>query len=615
MLCPFCLGDTPSNSIQCVHTDCSQPLPAKYVELHRKDSALQPVILSVVGFRGHGKTVYLTSLFHLLENILPRIWAGFSPLALDQSTIDTLGENRRLLQQGVMPESTRKNFPKPSIHRLSAIPQIGDRTILIYDPPGEAFEVDEEMGKYAHFVKRSNCVLFLISLSNLDQPVGDGIFRLLNTYILGLSRLGAKTESQNLIIVYSKADEIIDRFGSPELINYLRREGVEALAKTKQYIKEMQNISRLLERFTVDTLDAQRFVSQAERSFKSVRYTAVSSLGSQPRDGALEVAVSPRRVIDPMLWVLSSKPAVIREDSTRSSSQDPTPLTQQAPSTLLAGNKRTLVIGGAAALAVLLITLAGYFFFASAKRQIISKVKQGQIVAPAGDSAYDIFLKSNLSENDLAEIRQEITPILEGKGKEVIKQIAVDGYNPAVADCENTARIYTWLDTLSSQNSYKARKHYFQGRAAFERNDLSGAENEFKQSINFEQSLAVSVNHMGRVYVRRKDYITARNWYQRAIDLDPKWMVPRINLCVMAIENLKDFPLGEQVCRGVLQLDQNKASGYYFLGRAIEGQRRQCDAFREYRTALEKAPSNPNPGFDVDKLNRHLNTLRNQCGY
>ena len=67
MLCPFCLSETSIDSPHCANTDCGQQLPAKYVELHGGNYARQPIILSVVGFRGHGKTVYLASLFHLLE--------------------------------------------------------------------------------------------------------------------------------------------------------------------------------------------------------------------------------------------------------------------------------------------------------------------------------------------------------------------------------------------------------------------------------------------------------------------------------------------------------------------------------------------------------------------
>lgn len=309
--------------------------------------------------------------------------------------------------------------------------------------------------------------------------------------------------------------------------------------------------------------------------------------------GRLKVQSEPLHVAPPEPE--SHQPTTLAEDSTTAS------------------NKVPLIVGGVVAVA--LVGFLIYMFFGSAKRQIISKVKQGQITTPAGNSAYDLFLSSNLSNSDRASLAQEINPLLEAKGNQVINLLVQEGYSPSIADCDATANLYAWLDQLSSQNSYKSHKHYFQGRAAFDRNDLAGAENEFKQSMNFDSSLALSVNHMGRVYVRRKDYTTAQYWYQRAIEVDPNWMAPRINLCALAVENLKNYYLGEQTCRGVLQLDPNKASGHYFLGRSLELRGYICDGAREFRTAIEKASGTTSPGFNVDSLVRRLPKLESQCSY
>jgi tetratricopeptide (TPR) repeat protein len=121
------------------------------------------------------------------------------------------------------------------------------------------------------------------------------------------------------------------------------------------------------------------------------------------------------------------------------------------------------------------------------------------------------------------------------------------------------------------------------------------------------------VNTLARVFMRRKDFYGAQTCYLKAIELDPNWMFPRINLCVLAVENLKNWSLGEQTCRGLLQLDQNKTAGYYFLGRSLEEQGSKCDALRQFRIAIEKASSTTNPGFNVDNLRRRLPKLESQC--
>ncbi|MEP7337135.1 MAG: serine/threonine-protein kinase, partial [Acidobacteriota bacterium] len=282
-------------------------------------------------------------------------------------------------------------------------------------------------------------------------------------------------------------------------------------------------------------------------------------------------------------------------------------------SSATANRNRMLIIAGAA-VAVVVALAAGYFLFFNAKRAILAEARKGNLVTPAGKSAYDRYLESNLSDKDRDEVSQEVRPLLEAKGNEVIRQIVVDGYSPPKDECDNAARIYEWLDKLSKQNSYESRQHYFKGRKAFDSDDFSGAENEIRRAMSLDQNWALPANHMGRVYFKRKDYTTTQGWYQRAIELDQNWMAPRINLCVLAVENLKNYYLGEQVCRGVLQLDQNKASGYYFLGASLEGQDRRCEAVGAYQTAIEKASgSTASPGFNVDRVRQRLPKLQSQC--
>jgi predicted Zn-dependent protease len=233
---------------------------------------------------------------------------------------------------------------------------------------------------------------------------------------------------------------------------------------------------------------------------------------------------------------------------------------------------------------------------------------------PYGDSAYDLFQKGGLSESDLADLRQEVEPLLQSRGNEVVRQLVSDGYNPSANELNDTAKLYNWLNQLTPGNTHQAREHYFQGRAAYERQDWNSAENEFRQVMRLEPSWALPVNTLAQVYLRRRDFNTALNCYDEAIRLEPNWIFPRINKCVLVNENLRNFVQGEQACRDVLQLDSNKASAYYYLGRALEGQNNRCGACEQYRLALEKAAGNNNPGFNVNRLNTIVSQCARQCG-
>ncbi len=341
---------------------------------------------------------------------------------------------------------------------------------------------------------------------------------------------------------------------------------------------------------------------------------------SNPEAGQVVISAPAVAYLNPAsrIWTITQKGRLkVQGEPPRVVSPEPAPYqpTASAEDVPATGNKLPLFIGGGF-LGVVLIGMLIYVFWSSPKRQIISKVKQGQITTPVGNSAYDLFLKSNLSESDRADLAKEIGGELNSKGEAVITQIVRDGFTPTIAESESTSRIYEWLNKLSPQNSHESRQLYFRGRVAFDNKDFNRAENDFRRALNLDPNLALAANHIGRIYFQRKNYSTTHIWYQQAIDLAPNWMAPRINLCVLAVSNLKNYYLGEQVCQNVLQLDPNKASGYFFLGVSLEGQYRTCEAVRAYQTALEKAAnSTADPGFTVDKLQQRLPKLQSQCIY
>jgi hypothetical protein len=265
----------------------------------------EPAIISAVGFSGHGKTVYLAALLHTLEKQLTRVWPDFYRQGLDVDSVQTVQRNLALLREGNLPESTRRNFPRPSVHMLAKMPHFGTRDVLIYDPPGEAFNTDEGIERYAHFVQRARVVLFLVSLIDLQPPEADDLYRLLQTYVLGLTRLKGHSRQQHLIVVYTKADQIIERLHSfPVVLTHLRDSDHTPLRHPQDYLTRLQAVSTELARFTAESLEAQNFINLARDQFKSVAYCAVSALGRAPENGHLAVNIEPRRAADPLFLVL-----------------------------------------------------------------------------------------------------------------------------------------------------------------------------------------------------------------------------------------------------------------------------------------------------------------------
>src|SRR5215213_2380058 len=165
MICPYCVEDIPPQSTR--HETCKklkgEDFPPYYFDLHADEYAQAPVVLSVMGFGGHGKTVFLCALFHYLDHVLINLWPKFFNRRLDQKSLTTLQTHLDRLNQGILPARTDRIFPRPGIFRPTNMPKLNgtgtmpvldDTTILIYDPPGEAFNTESEIVELAGFVKR-----------------------------------------------------------------------------------------------------------------------------------------------------------------------------------------------------------------------------------------------------------------------------------------------------------------------------------------------------------------------------------------------------------------------------------------------------------------------------
>ncbi len=310
MLCPVCLGNhrfrleatDKANEPSYTCAEIGEPVPPKYVWEYR---SAPPVVVSAVGFRGHGKTVYFASLFYTLERLAATsYWPGFYTMSLNDESVRTVKENVALLDQGHLPDSTPKNFPKPTIIRIDNLPTHRDGTLLCYDTGGEAFERAEDIGRYARFVRRARTAMLLISVPDLEVPARE-MHQLLNTYVLGMAQLGGNTTEQDLVIVYTKADQLRAELDEWEdLRDYLMGGTVEGLRDMTGYIRAMRRASTQLRRFTFEKLDAQGFLSLADSNFRSIEFSMISALGSKPEGATLPVQIVPRRVMDPLLWLM-----------------------------------------------------------------------------------------------------------------------------------------------------------------------------------------------------------------------------------------------------------------------------------------------------------------------
>jgi hypothetical protein len=315
MLCPFCLAKvnrfTKNANTGYTCPECKEAVPALYLDGYSQYPA---VVLSSVGFRGHGKTVYLAALFHVLaHHELPCHWQGFYKTAPGDRSLEILDTNIRMLKTGNLPDSTAQNFPKPTLIQVKGIPTGKGATLLCYDAAGESFEKATRMVTYTKFLTRSTTVLFLLSIPDLEREgadVAQEMERLLTIYRNGIAELGGNTRLQRLLVVYTKADEWTALFDGQYngLQGYLQAGTFDGLADYPSYKKSLLATSEQLQMLTAEHLQAQAFLNNAKDNFASLGFCAVSALGASPKGQQLQTGITPRRVLDPLLWVLDDSP-------------------------------------------------------------------------------------------------------------------------------------------------------------------------------------------------------------------------------------------------------------------------------------------------------------------
>jgi hypothetical protein len=157
--CPYCLETTTPESYHCANEACKAELPRDFV-----DSKEPKTTVGLVGFSGHGKTVYLTSLFYLFKFLRGKV-NDYYFLSLDDNTHKIIYEHVPLFEdQSTLPESTPANFPHPSLIRFHKVPYYQDWFLSFYDTAGEVFDRTQTITNQGRFCAHSDNIFLLSAL-------------------------------------------------------------------------------------------------------------------------------------------------------------------------------------------------------------------------------------------------------------------------------------------------------------------------------------------------------------------------------------------------------------------------------------------------------------------
>jgi hypothetical protein len=316
MKCPYCFKELKikvqergsTQLYNCIR--CETEIHRAYVDFPR----LPFTRIGMVGYTGHGKTVYITSLFYLLQN-LDSFWDGYYFETLDDFTYDIMYEKVSELKKGRLFSGTPINFPEPAFIRFDKMPYFDTQIVSMYDIGGGVFDNLDLMTQKGKYLAHSDTIFFIMSL--VEKDIVDDwnmkTMKLLDRYIhVVYSRFMADlSKKQNIVFVFTKSDELAklenERKLSPEVADYFNNGTIEQFHQLFDFtFDRIKHNSDNIENW-LRVNNCNGFINLAKSYFRTVNFVLVSALGDAPIDNKLVREISPldpKCVLDPFLWAL-----------------------------------------------------------------------------------------------------------------------------------------------------------------------------------------------------------------------------------------------------------------------------------------------------------------------
>lgn len=303
---------------------------------------LNTSIIAVVGSRNTGKSHFIPILIDQLRRRFSRE-VGFSIVSQESWSLQQMSRvsssqlfneryqrlfdetERRVLDQTSTTDSEKRipliyrlTFPRRGLKRLLA--PFSNKIavdLVFFDTAGEALGNPDQRDTLFRYTSHAAGILFLIDPLCFETIVADlpvGVRRVLK----GVGRdWGRGAEA------LEEAQNLIQHFAADSPNQSIRCPAAIVLTKSDILETQMQNMGALEDSmhhggFNVE--DCRRtsaeiiaflerkgcteLVGNAQNTFKRNAFFAVSALGCQPDDDGLIPALEPRRVADPLFWVL-----------------------------------------------------------------------------------------------------------------------------------------------------------------------------------------------------------------------------------------------------------------------------------------------------------------------
>jgi hypothetical protein len=277
---------------------CHNPLPGRY-------GINEVYFISVIGSTGSGKTVYLSLLAEGMRKYFAKVGLTSRPITTALTTY--IATNKLKKKRGIPEGTPIAQFVQPLF--IDVVKGVNGKnvtkTLVFYDIAGENCTNHEGMDNFGAFIEHSHGIMFLID-SDSDEGF-DPPQLVLNAIHMSGSLLTYDAEGKEqpskipTAICLSKGDVLAaDRPDLADVFDDIQRTD-QAEFNATQYNQFQPSILR----FMNETDDGHTFIEDIPRSYRTHNYFMVTQLGGNiVKDGILTRDPSPRRIDEPLFWLL-----------------------------------------------------------------------------------------------------------------------------------------------------------------------------------------------------------------------------------------------------------------------------------------------------------------------
>src|SRR4051812_10278308 len=269
--------------------------------------------VATVGLAGHGKTIFLASLFwdsfFALSESLHDEHEPYTVRAVSPRADDVFYGHAQLLHDLNVPPANPRTRPEPAVLEFSGIPRAEPRwwrgrssiRLSFYDIAGEVFSSDDLAREYAPYLLHADDIIFIF------DPTQPDFSALTAARLVDLVyRVARGGRPKHVIIALSKMDQLRSSDEWASIIDTFWPDAPPRPTTLGSYLNQMQSLSDALRHWWTDP--TRQALSLIHALPKDARFCALSSLGQPalPGDnGRLRLPQRPKpfRVRDPLFWI------------------------------------------------------------------------------------------------------------------------------------------------------------------------------------------------------------------------------------------------------------------------------------------------------------------------